>query len=95
MSVSHQKLICTRPGQGLSFEPNMKQIHEAVKALEGDIILAAILDFVEETQKTTRKIIRQIFQGEYAYCKYLEIMRAGVYSYITKIGFVAAILDFV
>ena len=34
----------------------MKQIHEAVQALESDRILAAILDFVEETQKPRKKI---------------------------------------
>ena len=31
-----QILISTHPGLGYSFEPNMKQIHEAVQALESD-----------------------------------------------------------
>ena len=33
----------------------MKQIHEAVQALESDMIWAAILDFVKKTKKTPRK----------------------------------------
>ena len=36
------------------------------------MILAPILDFVEETQKR-KKITRQTPQGQYA-CKYLEII---------------------
>ena len=39
----------------------MKQIYEAVQALE-----------------------RQISKDQYAYCKYLEKILAGVYSFITK-----------
>ena len=42
-------------------------------------ILAAILNFVEETEKREKKkFTRQIPQGQYAYCKYLEIIQAGV-----------------
>ena len=40
-------------------------------------ILAFILDFVVETEKHKKKITRQIPQGQYAYCKYLEIIRVG------------------
>ena len=35
----------------------MKQIHEAVQALESDMILAAILDFVKEAEKRNAKEI--------------------------------------
>ena len=59
----------------------MKQIHKAVQALESDIkILAAISDLVEETEKRRKKNTRQIPQGQYAYCKYLEIIRVGVFE---------------
>ena len=34
LSEWHRKLITTRRGWGLSFELNMKQIHEVVQALE-------------------------------------------------------------
>ena len=34
----------------------MKQIHEAVQALESDRILAAILDFVEEAEKRQQNL---------------------------------------
>ena len=34
----------------------MKQIHEAVAALESDRILAAILDFVEKAEKRQKKL---------------------------------------
>ena len=37
LSESNQKLISTRPGQGLSIKPNRKQNHEAVQALKSDI----------------------------------------------------------
>ena len=53
----------------------MRQIHEAVQALEK--ILAAILDFVEKTGERKKKFTRQIPQGQYAYCKYLEMIGAG------------------
>ena len=43
-------------------------------------ILAAILDFVEETEKRKKKFTRQIPQGQYAYCKYLEKIRVGVFE---------------
>ena len=45
-----------------------------------DRILAAILDFVEETEKRKKKITRQIPQGQYVYCKYLEIIQVGVFA---------------
>ena len=47
-------------------------------------ILAAILDFVEETEKRKKKFTRQIPQGQYAYCKYLEIIRVGVFEWEQK-----------
>ena len=37
LSESHQKLISTCAEWGLSFKPNMKQIHKVVQALESDI----------------------------------------------------------
>ena len=37
LSESNQKLVSTRPGQGLSIKPNQKQNHEAVQALKSDI----------------------------------------------------------
>ena len=37
LSESDQKLISTCPGYGLCFKLNMKQIHEAVQAMESDI----------------------------------------------------------
>ena len=42
-------------------------------------MLAAILDFAEETEKKNHQL-----DSQYAYCKYFEIIQAGVYSYITK-----------
>ena len=62
----------------------MKEIHEAVQALESDIGFwrrSLILLKKLKAQKNNR----QISKGQYAYCKYLEIIRAGLYSYITKI----------
>ena len=78
-----KKTMSIRPGYGLSLEPNMKQIHEAVQALESDMILAACLDFVGKTKK--RKNTRNTPWGQNAYWKYFEIIRARLYSYnITK-----------
>ena len=48
------------------------------------MILAAILDFVKQAEKHRKKFTGQISQGQYAYCKYLEIIRVGVFGYITK-----------
>ena len=45
------------------------------------MILAAILDFVEETEKRQKKFTREIPQGQYAYCKYLQIMQVGVFEW--------------
>ena len=65
---------------GPFFKPNIKQIHKAVQALrEPYRILGAILNFVEKAEKRKKKL-----QGQYAYWKYLEIIRVGVYGYITK-----------
>ena len=62
----------------------MKQIHNAVQALESDIRFWRPSCFVEETEKRSKKFTGQISQGQYAYCKYLEIIQAGAYNYITK-----------
>ena len=62
----------------------MKQIHEAVQALESDIGFWRPSWILLKKVKNAEKNYRQIPQGEYAYCKYLEIIRSGVYSYITK-----------
>ena len=42
------------------------------------------MDFDEKAEKRRTKLTGQIPQGQYAYVKYLEIIRVGVYSYITK-----------
>ena len=62
----------------------MKQIHEAVQALESDIGFWRPSWILLKKLKNTQKIYRQIPQGEYAYCKYLGIIWSEVYSYITK-----------
>ena len=49
----------------------------------------AILDFVEETEKRNKNT-KQIPQGLYAYCKYLEMIRAGVSEWEQKQKAVAA-----
>ena len=46
--------------------------------------LVAILDFVAEAEKRPQKNTGLISKDQYAYCKYLVIIRAEVYSYITK-----------
>ena len=59
----------------------MKQIDEAVQAL------ACAIGFwppswilLEKRENATKKFSRQIPQGQYAYCKYLEIIRVGVFE---------------
>ena len=63
-----------------SFKPNMKQIHEVVQALESDIGFRRPSWILMKKLKNAKKITRQISQGQYAYCKYLEIIRAGVFE---------------
>ena len=58
----------------------MKQIHEAVQALESDIGFLRPSWILLKKLKNAEKNL----QGKYAYCKYLEIIRVGVYGYITK-----------
>ena len=60
--------------------PNMKQDHEAVQALMSDIGFWRPSWILLISLKKQKKIIRQIPQGQYAYCKYLEIIRAGVFQ---------------
>ena len=63
-----------------SFKSNMKKNPwSGSSSRERHRILAAILDFVEGTEKRKKKITRQIPQGQYAYCKYFEIIRAGFF----------------
>ena len=63
-------------------ETSMKQIHKAVPALENDIGFWwpswILLKQLKNAKK--KQITRQIPQGQYAYCKYLEIIRAGVFE---------------
>ena len=58
----------------------MKQIDKAVQAL------ACAIGFwrpswilLKKLENAKKKITRQIPQGQYAYCKYLEIIRVGVF----------------
>ena len=71
--------------RGLSFKPNMKQIDEAVQAL------ACAIGFwrpswilLKKLKNTKKTFTRQIHQGQYAYCKYLEIIRVGVLEWEQK-----------
>ena len=66
-------------GKVFPFKPNMKQIDEAVQALACAIGLwqpSWIL--FKKLNNAKKKITRQIPQSQYAYCKYLEIIRVGV-----------------
>ena len=81
LSESHQKLFSSRPGYGLSFKPNMKQSDEAVQALacaKGFLRPSWIL---LKKLKNEKKKFSQIPQGQYAYGKYLEIIRVGVFKW--------------
>ena len=54
-------------------------IQKAVQALASDIGFwrpSSIL--LKKLRNANKKIMRQIPQGKYAYCKYLEIIQAGV-----------------
>ena len=60
---------------------NMKQIDGEVQAL------ACAIGFwrpswilLKKLKNAKKKITRQIPQGQYAYCKYLEIIRVGVFE---------------
>ena len=59
----------------------MKQIDEAVQAV------ACAIGFwrpswilLKKLKNTNKTFTRQIPQGQYAYCKYLEIIRVGVFE---------------
>ena len=58
----------------------MKQIHEAVQALDSDIGLLLPSWLLLKKLKNAPKITGQIPWGQCAYCQYLEIIRAEVYS---------------
>ena len=58
----------------------MKQIHKAIQALESNIGFWRPSWILLNKLKNAEKIV----QGQYAYYKYLEIIRVGVYGYITK-----------
>ena len=62
----------------------MKQIHEAVQALESDIRFWRPSWILLKKLKNAKKNYRANSLGKYAYCKYLEIIQSEVYSYITK-----------
>ena len=53
----------------------MKQIDEAVQALACAIEFWRPSWILLKKLKNAKKITRQIPQGQYAYCKYLEIIR--------------------
>ena len=57
----------------------MKQIDEAVQALECAKGFWRPSWILLKKLKNAKKINRQIPQGQYAYCKYLEIIRVGVF----------------
>ena len=68
----------------------MKQIHETVQALESDIGFWRPSQILLKKLKNAKKnITRQIPQGQYAYCKYLEIIQAGVFEWEPKQNAVA------
>ena len=62
----------------------MKQIHEAVQALESDIGFWLPSWILLKKLQNAKKITGQIPLGQYTYCQYLEIIRGGVYSYNNK-----------
>ena len=62
----------------------MKQIHEAVQVLECDIGFWWPSWILLKKLKNAKKITSQIPQGQYAYCKYLEIIRAGLFVWDQK-----------
>ena len=39
------------------------------------------MDLLKKLKNATKKITRQIPQGQYAYCKYFEIIRVGVFEW--------------
>ena len=63
----------------------MKQIHEAVQALESDIgFWRPFWILLKKLINAQKNFTGQISYSQYAYCKNLEIIRVGVYGYITK-----------
>ena len=57
-----------------------KQIHEEVKALESNLGFWRPSWVLLKKLKNAKKITRQIPQGQYAYCKYLEMIQAWVFE---------------
>ena len=53
-------------------------------SIEWHIIVSAILDFVEKTEKHQHNFTRRVIQGQYAYCKYLEIISGEVLEWEQK-----------
>ena len=62
----------------------MKQIDEAVLALACAIGFWRSSWILLKKLKNAKKITRLIPQGQYAYCKYLEIIRVGVFEWELK-----------
>ena len=59
----------------------MKQIDEAVRALACAIgFWRTSWILLKKLKNEKKKFTRQISQGQYAYCKYLEIIRVGVFE---------------
>ena len=59
----------------------MKQIDKAVQALECAIgFWRPSWILLKKLRKRKKKFSRQIPQGQYAYCKHLEIIRVGVFE---------------
>ena len=56
----------------LPFDPNMKQIHEAVQALESDIEFGGSSWILLKKLKKTEKIATKIYQEQYAYSNILK-----------------------
>ena len=83
---NHTKIESTYgPGKllpwNISFKlSNMKQIHEAVQALESDIGFWRPTRILLKKLKNATKITRRVPQGQYAYCEYLAVIRAGVFE---------------
>ena len=63
----------------------MKQIDEAVQALACAIgFWRPTWILLKKLEKAKKKFTRQIPQGQYAYCKYLEIFWVGVFEWEQK-----------
>ena len=62
----------------------MKQIHEATEVLKSDIVFWRPSWILLKKLGNVKKITRQSLQGQFAYCKYLEIIRVGVSEWEQK-----------